>query len=192
MEIRRSNFGRPYDGVRMISVYFDPIIPEPFNEGVIRVWLLNEGRKIATAIKKDFGRTVKTWNSKPKFESQVGFTKDNLTIKVWTEDQKYAWVSEGTTGKPRVARGVGEGLVGEGAKALKIVPYIAKTDVGDIDAHAGGAEEGPIIFRRYALDAGKIAPRKFDELVYEEWEDEFGEVLQVALDTAALKTGYAF
>lgn len=175
----------------MINVYFDPIIPEPFNEGVMRVWLLNEGRKIATAIKKDFERTVKTWDSKPKFEKHVGFTKENLTIKVWTEDQKYAWVSEGTRGKPRVARG--EGLAVDGkAKALKLVPYIPKTSPDDIDAKPGGAEEGPIIFRRYALNAGKITPRKFDELVYAEWDDEFGESLQTALNTAATKTGYAF
>ena len=176
----------------MINVQFDPVIPAPFNEGVMRVWLLNEGRKIATAIKKDFDRTVKTWDSKPKFEKHVGFTQTTLTIKVWTEDQKYAWISEGTTGKPRVARGVGEGMVGTGAKALKIVPYIPKTTVGKIDAHAGGAEEGPIIFRRYALQAGKIKPRKFDKLVYDEWDEEFGESLQTALNTAAMKTGYAF
>lgn len=176
----------------MINVYFDPIIPAPFNEGVIRVWWLNEGRKIATAIKKDFERTVKTWDSKPRFEKRVGFTKNKLTIKVWTIDQKYAWVSKGTKAKPRVARGVGPGLIGKGAKALKIVPYIAKTTGESLDARPGGAQEGPIIFRRYALNAGEIKPRKFDDLVYEEWEDEFGESLQVALNSAAEKTGYAF
>ena len=89
--------------------------------------------------------------------------------------------------------GRGKGIAIDGrAKALKIVPYIAKTNLGDIDAVPGGAEEGPIIFRKYALNAGKIRPRKFEELVYEEWEDKFGESLQVALDTAAVKTGYAF
>ena len=176
----------------MISVYFDTIIPAPFNEGVMRVYLLNEGRKIATAIKRDFERTVKTWDTKPKFEKDVGFRKDNLDIEVFTEDENYRRVSEGVKSKPRVARGVGSGLAGKGAQALKIVPYVKKTTPGVIDAKPGGAEAGPIIFRRYALLAGAIEPRKFDETVEKEWDDKFPERLQTALNTAATKTGYAF
>lgn len=176
----------------MIGVTFEPIIPAPFNDGVIRVYLLNEGRKIVTAIKKDFERTVETWNTKPKFEKHVGFRKDNLDMDVWTEDENYRRVSEGVKSKPRVARGVSPGMAGKGAKALKIVPYITKTIPGVIDAKAGGAESGPIIFRRYALLSGAIEPRKFDETVEEEWDDKLPDRLQVALNTAATKTGYAF
>ncbi|KKM86925.1 hypothetical protein LCGC14_1274040 [marine sediment metagenome] len=176
----------------MISVHFEAIIPAPFNEGVMRVYLLNEGRKIATAIKRDFERTVKTWNTKPKFEKDVGFTRDALTIDVFTEDENYRRVSEGVKSKPRVARGIGPGMSGKGAKALTIFPYSKKTTPGIIDAKPGGAAKGPIIFRRYALLAGEIEPRKFDETVEEEWDDKFPERLQIALDTAATKTGYAF
>jgi hypothetical protein len=78
------------------------------------------------------------------------------------------------------------------AKALKILPYTEKSVPGQIDARPGGYDEEPIIFRRYALEAGKIRPRKFDDLVFEEWEDKMPERIQEAVDAAAVKTGYAF
>lgn len=174
----------------MINVSFEAIVPDPFNAGVIRVYILNEARKIITQIKKDFARTVKTWETKPKFENDLGFTLNTLRVGVFTEDENYARVSEGTKGKPRVARGAGLATDGK-AKALKIVPYITKSPPGQIDAQSGGAEEGPIIFRKYALNAGKIKPRKFDELVFEIWDEKMADLFQAALDAAAIKTGYA-
>jgi hypothetical protein len=174
----------------MIGVSFEPIIAPPFNEGILRLYVLNEMRKIATEIKRDFSRTVTTWNTKPKFSSHVGFGATQLKIEVTTEDENYARVSDGTAGKPRVARG----FVGvTGARALTIIPYIPKTTPGSIDAKPGGAVEGaPVIFRRYALNAGKIRPRKFDDLVQAIWEEKLPDRLQQALDAAAVKTGFAF
>jgi hypothetical protein len=174
----------------MISVSFETIVPESFKDGVIRVYLLNEARKIITQIKKDFARTVKTWETKPKFEPDLGFTLTTLRVGVFTEDENYVRVSEGTKGVPRVARGAGLAVDGK-PKALTIVPYITKSPPGQLDAQKGGAEEGPIILRKYALNAGKIKPRKFDELVYDEWKDKMADLFQAALDAAALKTGYA-
>ncbi len=176
----------------MIGIYFESIIAPPFNEGLLRLHMLNEGRKIMTAIKKDFGKTVETWNTKPKFESEIGFSKTQLKLHVFTEDENYARVSEGTKGKPRVARGIGPGMADAGAKALTIFPYIPKTTAGTLKAKTGGAAEGPITFRRYALLAGKIEPRKFDDLVAEIWEEKLPERLQQAFDAAADASGYAF
>lgn len=167
----------------MIGVYFDPIIPPPFSVGVIRLYLLNEGRKISTEIKKDFERSTKTWSAKPRFEKEVGFTAHQLTINVFTTDENYERVSEGTIGKPRVARK---------KKALTIIPYKSKTVPGQLDARPGGEQPGPIIFRRYALEAGKIEKRKFDDLINEEWDPKMADRLQEAMDAAAVKTGFAF
>jgi len=192
----------------MIGVYFEPIVAPEFREGVIRLYILNEARKIATEIKKDFDRTVKTWTGKPPFIKHVGFTTSKLTIEVTTEDENYRRVVEGTSGVPRVARGYeatsqltstarGERLIratsSRGARALTLIPYEAKTTPGKIDASQGGVVEGaPIIFRRYALEAGKIKPRHFDEMIQEVWDDKISERLQQALDAAADKTGFAF
>lgn len=176
----------------MISVYFDPIIAPPFNEGVMRVYLLNEARKISTEIKKDFDRTTKTWDHKVKFQKKVGFGAEALKIEVFTEDELYALVSEGAKGKPRVAHGQGLAVDGR-PRALTLVPYIPKTTPGELDAQSGGRDESqPVSFRKYALEAGKIKPRKFDELVFEIWDEALPERLQEALDAAAQKTGYAF
>jgi hypothetical protein len=174
----------------MISVSFDAIVPAPFNAGIIRLYILNEARKIMTDIKKDFDRTVKTWTTKPKFEKNVGFGTSRLSIEVGTDDANYRRVSDGTVGKPRIARGAGLAVDGK-PRALTILPYAAKTIPGQIDAGAGGYAEGPIIFRKYALNAGKIRPRKFEDLIFEKWEDEMAERFQAALDAAAIRTGYA-
>lgn len=176
----------------MIGVYFEPIIAPPFNDGVIRLYILNEGRKILTEIKKDFQRSVDTWQSKPKFEKEIGFSTTELKLHVYTVDENYVRVSEGTKAKPRVARGVGPGLLTKGAKALKLVPYDPKTTPGELDAKEGGVAGGPIIFRRYALESGEIKARKFDDLVFEIWDEAMPERIQEAMDAAAIKTGYAF
>jgi len=174
----------------MISVYFEEILSPPFNIGVLRLYVLNEARKISTEMKRDFDRTVSTWDQKPRFSKDVNFGKDKLSIEVGTDDVNYRRVSEGTTGKPRVARGwTGVG----GAKAIKLVPYIPKTVPGQIDARAGGeVEGGTIVYRAYTLNTGGIKARGFDELIQEIWEPKFAERLQVALDAAAVSTGFAF
>jgi len=173
----------------MISVSFQAIVAPPFNEGVLRLEMLNAARKISRQIKKDFERSTKTWSNKPKFVIDIGFGAEALQMGVFTNDENYARVSDGVEGKPRVARGLGGG---KGAKALKIVPYTPKTVPGKLDAREGGEQEGPIIFRRYALEAGNIKERKFDTLVSEIWEEKLPEELQAAIDRAAVKTGYTF
>lgn len=176
----------------MIGVYFDPIVAPPFNEGVIRLYMLNEARLIATRIKKDFDRTTKTWDHKPKFQKKVGFGATALKIEVFTEDALYAIVSEGSEGKPRVARGQGLAIDGK-PRALTLIPYTPKTTPGELDAKPGGPDESqPIPLRKYALNAGKIAPRKFDDLVFEIWDEQMAEQIQKALEAAAQKTGYSF
>jgi len=192
----------------MIKIFFDAVISPPFNEGIVRLQILNEARKISTEMKRDFERTVSTWETKPEFSAEIGFSKDLLSVEVGTNSENYRRVSEGVEGKPRVARGFdvsfqltstirGERpfrvLSSQGAKALTIFPYIPKTTPGHIDAHAGGRIEGaPVIFRRYALNAGKIEARNFDLLIQEKWLPLWPDRLQSALDNAAIKTGFAF
>ena len=192
----------------MIKIFFDAVISPPFNEGIVRLQILNEARKISTEMKRDFERTVSTWETKPKFSTDIGFSRDLLSVETGTDDENYRRVSEGVEGKPRVARGFEitsqitpttkaerpfRVASSRGASALTIIPYIAKTTPGNIDAHAGGRVEGaPIIFRRYALNAGKIEARNFDLLIQEKWLTLWPDRLQSALDNAAVKTGFAF
>lgn len=174
----------------MINVSFETIIPAPFNDGILRLYILNEARKIITKIKKDFDKTVKTWTTKPKFEKDLGFTRDVLRVGVFTKDENYRRVSEGVKGKPRVARGAGLAVDGK-PKALTIFPYIAKSPPGQLEAGSGGADDSVVFVRKYALDAGKIRPRNFDKLVYDEWKDKMPDMFQAAMDAAAISTGYA-
>jgi hypothetical protein len=192
----------------VIRVFFDEVVSPPFNEGTLRLQILNEARKIAREIRRDFERTVSTWETKPVFSVDLGFSKDLLSVDVVTDDENYRRVSEGVEGTPRVARGfeITSQITpttraarpfrvpsSRGASALTLFPYIPKTTPGDIDAHAGGRVEGtPPIFRRYALNAGKIEARNFDLLIQEKWLALWPDRFQQALDNAAAKSGFAF
>jgi hypothetical protein len=49
-------------------------------------------------VKLDFDATVVTWKHKPTFKVDVLVLPDIVSCKVWTEDQIYQWVDEGTKG----------------------------------------------------------------------------------------------
>ena len=85
----------------MIKIFFDAVISPPFNEGIVRLQILNEARKIATEMKRDFERTVSTWETKPKFSTDVGFSRDLLSVETGTDDENYRRVSEGVERKPK-------------------------------------------------------------------------------------------
>lgn len=167
-----------------VNVQFTPILPEPFREGTIRLYLLNEIRKINVEIKKDFGRTVATWKKKPKFESySPSLAGGVIQIGVFTEDENYARISEGVEG------GIRELDPNKKAFALPAV-YAPKTIPGVIDAVHGG-ESGVSFVGKRVLEWDGIRAREFDVLIKELWEDKLPDRLQEAFDNAAIKSGHS-
>ena len=167
-----------------VEFKFKAILPPEFKEGVVRVWLLNEIRKINVEIKKDFQRTVATFRKKPKFKSYPpSLAGGVIRIGVYTNDEHYARLSEG------VEAGIRELSPDKKAFRLPAV-YAPKTIVGVIDAVHGG-ESGVSYTRKRILPWPGIEARKFDELIAEIWEDKLPERLQEALDQAALRSGHS-
>ena len=187
-----------------IGVKFEPILPPEFKEGVIRLHMLNTGRKIGRGIRQDFQRTVSTFEHKPEFVLNVGFPGTQLKVEVFTTDFNYIRISEGSEGGTTVLSPL---------KTAWILPatYTAKTIPGVINARSGGASEHvrfikrgikklggypsfpsekPPKFVRNALGFKGIKPRKFDETVLKIWEPKFEEMLQEGLDHAAEMTGH--
>ena len=72
------------------------IKPSKLKVDAIRLELLNEMRKVGTEVKKDFEKTTKTWKHKPKFVQSISLKPPGPELFVYTEDEIYMFVDEGT------------------------------------------------------------------------------------------------
>lgn len=165
----------------MVAVTFDAILPDPFKKGVIRIWLLNELRVIATEIKEDLAKPTETWSKQVSFSKKVSLAGGLASVDVTTTDKRYVWVSEGTKLHDIVPKSEGTALKYPGTYDAKTLPGVL---------HAEEAVVGPDIYSPYAVHPG-IEPRNFDQEVKKIWDDKFPERMQIALELAADKTGYA-
>lgn len=167
-----------------VSIKFDEIVPEKFDPGVFRLYLLTEARRIGREIRTDMARPTETWDSKVKFDMKVGLARNTVSVTVESFDENYVRVSEGTKKREEPVVPVGPGV-----KALAIpMTYTSKTLPGTLDARAGGY--GDDVIYRKSMDPEPIAPRKFDEQVKELWDPKFPERVQEALEIAADKSGF--
>lgn len=163
------------------GVFFEAIVPQPFQEGKGRLQVLHAMERVGAKIKKDFDATVITWTRKPKFIIKPHFSEAFIGVEVFTEDQVYSWVNYGT--KPH-------DIFIRSKKAL-LFPgvYRAKTSPGVIASYTGEKSERDV-FSPYALNV-HIEARKFDVVIREKWD---AQELQNEVDQAFAKyveaTGY--
>lgn len=166
-----------------VKVQLTTILPPEFKAGVLRLYLLTEARKIQNEIANDFEATVETWSSKPKFiKKSPSLAGGMVNIEVYTEDQVYGWVSEGTPAH--------DIPLSEEKKAFKFAgTYTAKTVPGVLKARAGGAKDKSYARLRVVSHPG-IEARNFDLLIKEDWEPKIELRMQRALDIAARSSGH--
>jgi len=165
---------------------FKAIKPKRLREKEMRLTLLNAMRKAGTQVRKEFERTTKTWEHKPKFVEIISLTGPGPTILVGTDDKVYQWVDKGT--KPHeIWAGAYTGK--SKAKALRFQgTYTAKTVPSVIDARNGG-KSGDVVMRPYVQHPGTEA-RKFDEQIQKEWEPKFKRLMEDAMREAAKESGH--
>ena len=158
------------------------IKPKPFKVDAIRLETLNGLRKVGRGMRRDFKRTVQTWDNKPKFDMKIGLTKDTGNVRVFTASEIYAYVDLGT--KPHIIRPVR-------AKALAFsVGGSPKTRPNVIGSYSGSAGNTPV--RAKEVKHPGIKPRNFSRIIKKEWEPEFARVMQTAIDTGAKKSGHYY
>ena len=163
----------------MVLVQFEEILPQAFREGVIRLSLLNEMRKIGTEIQEDLARPTKTWSSGVRFNKRVSLAGGEATVFVETEDDRYVMVSRGTP--PHV-------IPKDPTVRLRFPgTFSAKTIPGTLEARSGAV--GNDVFATQIEHPGS-EPRNFDLLVKEIWEERFPDRIQEAFDRSAERTGY--
>lgn len=158
------------------------IKPKPFKEDAIRLETLNGLRKVGRAMRKDFEKTVATWDNKPSFELKIGLTKDTGSVQVYTTSEIYKYVDFGT--RPHIIRPVR-------AKVLAFsVGGTPKTRPNVIGSYSGSAGNTPV--KAMEVKHPGIKPRNFSAIIKKEYEPEFAEVMQDAIAAGAKKSGHYY
>lgn len=171
-----------------MAVLVKAIKPKKIKEKEIRLHLLNEQRKIGKDVRKDFERTVKTWDKKPKFEILVSLAKGQITTAVVTNSEIYRYVDEGT--KPH---DIWAGFyTGKSEAKVLVFPgtFSAKTIPGVLDAREG-SQSGDLVFTPYVRHPG-IKPRKFSKTIQKKWRKRYKKRMLKALRVGVQKSGHAY
>jgi len=139
------------------------IKPGPFRADAIFRRMKQAAERSAELADKEFAKTYKTWDHKPKFNKKVKVDGRGITWEVWTDDQIYTWVSGGTglygpkhAKYPIPKKGPGFLAFPSGYKA-KTTPNLLFSK--------GGGSFGPMVFITGQVMHPGIEPRNFDKAV---------------------------
>ena len=170
-----------------MAILVKEIKPSKLKVDAMRLELLNEMRKVGTAVKKDYEKTTKTWKHKPKFEVDVSLKQPGPMLMVWTDDEIYGYVDKGT--KPHlIFAGIYTGKSNK--KALKFPSkFKPKTKAGVIGSTAGSSG-GDKIVRAYVQHPG-TKPRGFEEAIEKLWKTKYKRRMEGAMRKAARASGHA-
>ena len=162
------------------------IRPRRLRDDALRLALLNEMRKVATEIKKDFAKTTATWAHRVQFTVLVSLTGPGPVVLVGTDDRVYRYVDEGT--RPHlIFAGIYTGKSKKKALAFRGA-FRAKTTPRVIGSGAG-FKGGALVLRPYVQHPGTEA-RQFDVTIQGSWEPRFKRRMEAAMVQAAAKSGH--
>jgi hypothetical protein len=147
---------------------FKAILPKRKSAGDIQRQLLAGMQAIARDVRVDFGRTTRSWSESVNWTVQTQGRGNDIVFKVFTTNQIYNWVNDGT-GEAGGNRSGWYPIAPRNKKALSFPgSFTSKTVPGSLDARSGG-KFGNIRVEPYVTHPG-IKPRKFDETVKKKWE----------------------
>jgi hypothetical protein len=158
------------------------IKPKPINLAVFQKYATEAVRRTVDTANTEFAKTYATWDNKPPFTKTIKATGLNVEGEVFTTDQVYAWVNNGTP--PHLIPKAGPGLLAfsEG--------YTAKTMPGVLYSRSGGSFGNKVIGVMQVHHPG-TKPRLFDKAVatytnpwFKYWGDYYMKI-------AAKESGHA-
>lgn len=130
--------------------------------------------QVGKGMLQTFQAITADWKTKVVFAVKVEFTGGNASVTVWTDNEIYGYVTEGT--KPHI-------IVPIRARMLRFqTGYRAKTSPGSIRSSGGGASGG-VVYARVVHHPGTKA-RKFERNVVKRYQDVLPAVVQMAIAQA--------
>ncbi len=173
------------------------IRPPPFKAEALFREIRKALRHTGKVIKKDFLEPAKNWGNKPSFkvEVHVSRAKPRQTVDIYTTDNPYVWVNNGTGG---ARKGTGEtyeiwaGIyTGKSDKKALAFPsaFTPKTTPGSLSS-GSGSSGGPTVVRAH-VDHPGIKPRRFDLVIKKERTPWFRKEMAKAMKRAAEASGHS-
>lgn len=165
------------------------IKPSTLKQDKMRLAFLNAMRKQATEIKAEFKKTTATWEHKVKFESIVGLrrTPPGPELLVWTDDEIYGYVNNGTRPHPifpRRAKALVFQWGGKGSYKPKTKPRVIGSGPSSIS--------NPQTWRLPYVDHPGIKEgRHFDEEIEKKHRPKFKRAMEQAMSDARKASGHA-
>jgi hypothetical protein len=164
--------------------------PAKLKEAEMRRCFRNAMRRVGTGMRKDFERTVATWEHKPEFRESTHVTKndDEIAVEVWTENKIYGYVNDGT--RPHdIWAGAYTGKSNK--KVLAFVPGgVPKTQPGRLDAGPGSPGTGAAVYTPHVRHPGTEG-RHYDRQIEREWDKKFKHEVEIAMRQAQHVSGHA-
>lgn len=163
---------------------FTAILPKRKpNVADIKRQILTGMRGVANDVQKDFKKTTATWGTTVQFITAVGDRGGEITFQVYTTNQIYAWVNNGTGAHGDRNSSNWYPIVAHG-KSLKFQgEFNPKTSQGVIESRPGG-KFGAIVMPIAVRHPG-IKPRYFEGAVKDKWEPLFKGRMQAVFDALA-------
>ena len=159
-----------------MPISFKAIIPKPFKSQAFDRELLEAMQETVDEADKEFAKTYKDFNHKPKFEKDVRDTGSEIIGSVLTsgdpsKENPYPWVQRGT--KVRRARMTPD--------------FVSKTQPGVISSRSG---RGGVMFVSKKLNLPGIEARNSEEEILKIIKPRLLKKAQRALDKATKASGH--
>lgn len=157
-------------------VRFRVMRPGPFQSHHFHQEARKVLRKYAARIKRDFKRTTRTWVHQPEFKQVTRFSQQEIYLEVYTDDQIYTWVNDGTA--PHLIFPVDD-------VALRFrKDYHPATQPLDLNSRRIW-ESGRLLYLGAVSHPG-IEPRRFDIAVYDKHMGDIQRDIADAFSRAAV------
>lgn len=131
-----------------------------------RIKNLSTGEALYTA--KLFGKTVSTWNDKPKFHIDRGVSGDEISVTVWTDHKVYYFIDQGTSIR----------------YAHMTDDFVPKTTPGFIGSGPG---KGGLAYVSWENPRPGITAREFSSTIYNMREKKFRLKISTEISKALLQ-----
>lgn len=140
----------------------------------VRQEIMAAAAKVGEDMKRDYAMTTETWKHKVNFHRETRTNAASVSIQVWTDNQIFAWVNNGTPPHP-IAIKVMSGLRFQ-------VGYKAKTTPGVLGSSSGG-KFGYYTHADNVKHPGTDA-RNFDKVLAEKYDPIFQAAIDAAVASA--------
>lgn len=161
---------------------FRPVRYKKFKSEAIEKSIKRRADKVSKLMEKDFESGVKDWSHKVKFTVEVTLHGSGVSISIYTDDEVYKFVHDGTKAHEITAKAPGGRLRFQGT-------YTAKTVPGTIPSRSGGPS-GDYQYR-VSVDHPGFEGRYFSKLIFKKWNPRFKREMESALKEGAQASGHS-